>query len=302
LSIVTPAAGLPFSGYVPPLNRVNGWLAAHEVRSVVAENGWDPPSILVATFPKHLDLLGHFPGCRVLYDVVDDYRHFFNRWQGMTLQKMHTGLLSKADWVTVSSEVLAQRSAQDARAEIRVVGNAIPSGFEQTCAAAEPDAEVSLLPAPRFGYVGTVGRWVDIDLLASLARSHSNGSVVLVGPVERPLQALPDNVHVMGSRRHGELPGILRALDVGLVPFKRGPLTDAVCPVKVYEYLAARLAVLSTPFAGIKAFGEDVVSAAARDWADAATTCLERGPRTPNLPLPTWGNRVNEIWSLVGDG
>ncbi|HET6463327.1 MAG TPA: glycosyltransferase, partial [Candidatus Krumholzibacteria bacterium] len=77
---------------------------------------------------------------------------------------------------------------------------------------------------------------------------------VLVGPVlagAEPalarLAALP-NVTVEPAVAHDDVPRVLAGFDVGLIPFKLNPLTAGVNPNKLYEYLAAGVPVVSTPF------------------------------------------------------
>ncbi len=55
---------------------------------------------------------------------------------------------------------------------------------------------------------------------------------------------------------YAELPGYLGALDVARVPFRDTPLVRSTHPVKVYEYLAAGLPVVSTPMEEIRHLAE----------------------------------------------
>jgi glycosyltransferase involved in cell wall biosynthesis len=56
------------------------------------------------------------------------------------------------------------------------------------------------------------------------------------------------NVVVRPAVAHEEVPRVLAGFDVGLIPFLRTTLTAGVNPNKLYEYLAAGLPVVSTPF------------------------------------------------------
>src|SRR5260221_3165113 len=49
------------------------------------------------------------------------------------------------------------------------------------------------------------------------------------------------------SRPYASLPELFAAADAGIVPFRLTPMTHAIHPIKVYEYLAAGLPVVSTP-------------------------------------------------------
>jgi teichuronic acid biosynthesis glycosyltransferase TuaH len=93
--------------------------------------------------------------------------------------------------------------------------------------------------------------------VAALARACPEARVVLVGPahpdtaaaLERAAREAPAaNLHWIGPRPYDEVPGIVRAFQVGLIPFRRTPLTEAVNPVKLYEYAAAGVPCVATRF------------------------------------------------------
>jgi glycosyltransferase involved in cell wall biosynthesis len=79
--------------------------------------------------------------------------------------------------------------------------------------------------------------------------------VVLVGPahpatqreLERAAAETP-NFHWMGALPYAEIPSIVSSFRVGLIPFRRTPLTEAVNPVKLYEYAAAGIPCVTTRF------------------------------------------------------
>jgi glycosyltransferase involved in cell wall biosynthesis len=78
---------------------------------------------------------------------------------------------------------------------------------------------------------------------------------VLVGPahpdtanaIAREAKTAP-NLHWMGPRPYSDIPAIVSAFRVGLIPFRRTPLTEAVNPVKLYEYAAAGVPCVTTRF------------------------------------------------------
>jgi glycosyltransferase involved in cell wall biosynthesis len=109
--------------------------------------------------------------------------------------------------------------------------------------------------APALGYVGSLHAWFDLPLVVALARALPEARVVLVGPahpstareIERASSATP-NLFWIGPRPYAEVPSIVRAFRVGLIPFRRTPLTEAVNPVKLYEYAASGVPCLTTRF------------------------------------------------------
>ena len=62
------------------------------------------------------------------------------------------------------------------------------------------------------------------------------------------------NIHFLGRKPYADLPAYCRQFDVGLIPFKVNELTRAVNPIKLREYLAAGLPVVSTPLPEVRLY------------------------------------------------
>ena len=299
LELMDAPTGLPASGYLPLLNRINYSRIARSVRRRLAARGTQAPRAIVAGFPKQFELLRAFPAAVVCYDVMDDYPLFFDRWQGAVLATLHRGLLRRADVVTVTSARLEELCRPYARAIARLP-NAVDAAFHEACAQSQPDPFVLSLPAPRIGFVGALERWVDFDVIRGLATAFPGGSVVLVGPGASAVPALPSNVYRLGARAHATLPGILRAFDVGILPFVRSALTAAVNAVKIYEYLSAGLPVLTSAFRGAAEFGDLVtLCSTGEDWRAALTRALIDSSANERARRRAYAAR--NLWSLRAD-
>ena len=67
----------------------------------------------------------------------------------------------------------------------------------------------------------------------------------IIGHSEPQNLDLPDNVQILGPKSHSEINEIARRWKAAIIPFKTGPLADAVDPIKIYEYLALGLPTVS---------------------------------------------------------
>src|SRR5207244_5780116 len=87
-----------------------------------------------------------------------------------------------------------------------------------------------------------------------------------------------------------QVPGLLRAAAVGLVPHHVGPLTASMDPMKVLEYLAAGLPVVSTPVALPPGVGDLVTVVDPDGFAAAAGAAVGRrgNPDDPALTGRDW--------------
>jgi glycosyltransferase involved in cell wall biosynthesis len=133
----------------------------------------------------------------------------------------------------------------------------IPCGIEpeEWLAPGPAPAWFAALPRPRMLYVGTLDPRVEVAQVEAISKAQPEGSVVLVGPSPDPghydgLRALP-NVTVRPPVTRAELPGLVAGADVGLIPHVRSVQTEAMSPLKLYEYLAAGLPVASIDLPGV---------------------------------------------------
>ena len=93
-----------------------------------------------------------------------------------------------------------------------------------------------------------IHHWVDRDLLVRVAKLRPRYSFVLIGDAKvdvSPLERL-ENVFLLGRRPYEHLPAYCAAFDAGLLLFVPGALARNINPIKMYEYLAAGLPVIST--------------------------------------------------------
>lgn len=189
---------------------------------------------------------------RVVYDMIDAPLHFapvpprlVPRWER---------LLRRADRVVVTSRGLQLLAAAAGSKPATLIGNGVEAArFDP---GRVPPATLPGDPsAPALGYVGSLHSWLDVPLLSTLARSMPEARVVLVGPAHpetaaalaRAAREAP-NLLWIGPVPYDQVPGIVRAFRIGLIPFRRTPLTEAVNPVKLYEYAAAGVPCVTTRF------------------------------------------------------
>jgi teichuronic acid biosynthesis glycosyltransferase TuaH len=166
------------------------------------------------------------------------------------------------------------------------------------------------LPGPRFLYVGTLDERIDTDALRALATSRPDASIVLVGPggEDGPVAALASltNVHLHGPLDRVELTGLVGAADLGLIPHVRTEQTEAMSPLKLYEYLAAGLPVAATELPGTAEVCPDRVALAAggNEFADAADAALalgrwEESERLNFIDTNSWSSRFERLLDLA---
>jgi glycosyltransferase involved in cell wall biosynthesis len=100
---------------------------------------------------------------------------------------------------------------------------------------------LSQLPHPRIGFIGLIYEKLDFRLLARVAERFSQGSVVMIGPVDycdARLSRMP-NVHFMGKQPYDDLPRWMVGLDALVLPYLVDDMIRQSGPLKLRECLAA---------------------------------------------------------------
>jgi glycosyltransferase involved in cell wall biosynthesis len=213
--------------------------------------------------PRTLDVLDAGPYQRLIYHCVDAIQAQPDM-PAAAIDRGEARLCAEADAVFVTSPQLLSDLRPLNPQTIYYPNVADGAHFAR---ALDPSlgvpAELAALPAPRIGFVGAISAYkLDLLLLETLARRHPHWSFVLIGPVgegdpstDVAALATLDNVHLLGTRPYNDLPAYLKGLDLGLLPLRLSPYTQAMFPMKFFEYLAAGLPVVATAIDALEPFG-----------------------------------------------
>jgi teichuronic acid biosynthesis glycosyltransferase TuaH len=264
-------------------------ITAHPFVAAFAELDWAGPVTLLATD----DWAAH-PGYR--------------RWQPAYLTA-YERIARRQRRVCAVTETIVERIAPLGPAT--VVPNGVDPG--EWLDPGPPPSWMAELPGPRFLYVGTLDSRLDVEAVLEISRAWPNGSVVLVGPLAdsthlQPLLTEP-NVTLPGPASRPELTALVHAADVCLLPHARTPLTEAMSPLKIYEYLAGGSPVVATDLPPVRGIGGPVELVPPKgDFVTAAHAALEQGSmseadRGHFVEHNSWSRRCAEVLSLaLGDG
>ena len=246
---------------------------------------------------------------RTVYYCVDAFSQF-DGYDARQVACDEAELCRRADLVVTTSEaLLAAKSPLNPRT-ILVPHGVDHAHFARACREdlAEP-ADLAGMGRPRLGFFGLIHEWVDVPLLAAVATARPEWQLVLIGQARAdlsPIQDLP-NVHLLGNRPYEQLPAYCGAFDVGLIPFVLNELTESVNPIKLREYLAAGLPVVSTglpevrryePLATIADGPDAFVAAVQRCLAEPAAKRLARSQAVAD---ESWRRKIDTICAALND-
>ncbi|HEY3375016.1 MAG TPA: glycosyltransferase [Candidatus Aquicultor sp.] len=117
--------------------------------------------------------------------------------------------------------------------------------------------DLATTPRPIAIYVGALNSWFDHTLINWAAEQLPQVSFAIIGPDEGARSKIAElsNIHVLGKRSYDDLPAYLHNADVGIIPFnarEHADLVNSIHPLKLYEYMACGLPVVSAEWDEIK--------------------------------------------------
>lgn len=290
----------------------NRWVERLQIRAAAHRLGLQRP--LLWMNPHYaLHLVGRVGECGAVYDIGDDWTEPDQKeWLRRFVIAEDAELCRKADAVIVVSEKLEQMKRPLTDRLYRVPNGVYADRYAGVAERSLPPHPLTAGWAhPILGYTGTLhaGR-VDIDLIIQLARRFPEGTVALIGPSEleaatvRRLMAEP-NIRMTGPVPFNQVPQVMAAFDVCIVPHLVTAFTESLSPLKLYEYLASGLPTVSTPVSGFRDFPDlvylaehaEAFAAAARAALTEAADLPER--RRQTAAQHTWEARVDEIERII---
>lgn len=235
--------------------------AAYEqgVRRAALRQGFERPVIVTAN--PLLAGFGDFGWAGpVTYYGWDDVVAYEprRRWLKADLEAYRRIRANRRRVVAVTSEIIDRISPTGPHA---VVPNAVNE--EEWLEPTEPPRWFAELPSPRLLYVGSLQSRIDVEQIRTLAAAFPEGSIALVGPLQEPAHFAPlrdiPNVHIRPAVPRSAVTGLIGHAQVGLIPHVRSALTEAMSPLKLYEYLAGGLPVVAVDLPGIAGISNRVL-------------------------------------------
>ncbi len=305
----------PLSGRAPLSTLTNAMRIASLRRAMSCLKMSRP--ILWLFRPEMADVPGHYGERALVYHIVDEYSGYgdIDPARAQDMQRRERQLIARADLVLVTSKALLE-----SKGGINPNTHWVPNGvdyerFTAAVAARREPQEVVGLPRPRIGYVGAVNDKIDAPLLLEVARAYPQATVLVVGPCRASNEATREglerlrsqpNVHLVGQVPVERVPEFVSACDVGLLPYVRNAWTRSIQPLKLYEYLACGLPVVSIDIPAVQ--DESDVVLVAQDSpsfvalvGEALATDSEalRAARQARASRNTWRERVERISELL---
>jgi glycosyltransferase involved in cell wall biosynthesis len=183
---------------------------------------------------------------------------------------------------------------------VHVVPNALDTTFPQ------PARPRTTGGSPVIGYFGHLTeKWFDWPLMIATAQRYPAYRFELAGHQNPADLKLPSNIELLGLVGHADLAERSRSWSVALIPFKNGPLADAVDPIKIYEYLHLRVPVLATYFPQCRDYPGTTITEGREEFierlGELVGTELRDDEVAAWLAQNTWEQRVDQYSAFAED-
>lgn len=220
------------------------------LKSILRRQGFSKIDILWITNLSMHTLLDQTSYKVSVFRFSDDFTQFVHiPKNAVDIQRK---IIRKVDVVMCTSKSLFE-NAEKLRKDVYYIPNGVDYDMFANFNGSEP-VEYKEIPHPRIIYVGAIQYWIDIDLLDYAAKSLKRYNFIFIGPQKIDLSLLKTNanIKILGPREYAQIPHYLKYADVGIIPFRKNKLTDSVSPMKLYEYFASGLPVVSTNLNEVK--------------------------------------------------
>ncbi|MFY0651226.1 MAG: glycosyltransferase [Cyclobacteriaceae bacterium] len=210
-------------------------------KKLIASLGFTDVDLVVQDSVKLNYIKKKITSLKWIYRATDLYTHMPEA--PSTLEEAERETISFSDFIFCTSGPLQQYLEKKYEVSVSVLINGVAFDFF-TGAHTKPPLYDKLNDI-KCVYVGSMDARFDYNLIENLS-TKSKISIILIGPVDKSRFARFNNIHCLGEIENHQLPPYLKHADVGLLPLKVIDANHSRSPMKIYEYGAAGLPVIST--------------------------------------------------------
>ncbi|WKD51456.1 glycosyltransferase [Microbulbifer spongiae] len=242
-------------------------------------------------------------GWSIIYDCRDDWEEFAKvgmaKWFHAEVERKLVATVDRT--YCVSRPLVDKLSLLVPDSCVKLMPNAvgkdiIPNNYKH---------EPALFPRV-VGYFGHLSAaWFNWEAFKEIVQLLPQYQFEVIGHSAPSEFELPENVLFLGPRPWQELHRYATRWSAGIIPFRMGRLADGVDPIKIYEYLAFGLPVVSFVMPQISDYPYTTTVSTVEEFCCALKAACEEVPKheiiEAFLTHNTWEARAEELLSIFGD-
>jgi glycosyltransferase involved in cell wall biosynthesis len=184
----------------------------------------------------------------ILFDVLDDWsiHNSFTRVRD-NIELAYKKIFELSTYITANSEATVELSKRFGRSDVVLIPNGVEPKNFSTLSRADGN--------PKVGYIGKLGSRVDFLSVSEVVIDNPNVDFWFAGPNlgQNEIKKLTKhkNFKWFGDIHYSEIPKFLEKLDLAWIPHFVGDGEVGGDAIKLYEYRAAGLPVLTSPIIGV---------------------------------------------------
>lgn len=277
--------------------------AVPSLESELKNIGFDNVDILWISNLKMLYLKEHVKYNKLIHRLSDEksgFKSFFS-----TLAKLEEELLRESDVIFATAKVLEDK-ARKYSDRVYYLPNGVNYDNFQKESYEMPKEYEAYSNSKRVIYIGAISEWLDCEMIEEALKNNENVEFFFIGPDKGVLEPLKryNNLHILGKRPYESLPDYLNFSHCAIIPFKKNKLTDAINPVKLYEYLACGIPTVTSDYKEINYVkGPFFIAKNPVEFSNLITKAIELEQNVEELKnfakANDWNSRVDEILKKI---
>jgi len=219
----------------------------------------DKNPIVYISYPFYKYLIKYFENAFFIYDVLDNLKIFSNYCEAM--EEDNDFLLKYSDLILYSSQALYDHRDSAAGNTLLIENGVWVQDFEISRDDISAQFQLKRHRPGGFaiGYHGAISELLDFNIIEEILKLD-NADIFMIGPIatfspsrEAELKSTVNklkkyrNFHLLGFVPYKDLKYYLHQFDFCIIPFIVNEATDAVSPLKLFEYFACKKPVVATP-------------------------------------------------------
>jgi len=312
LKLYTPLFFIPFSSRLQLLHNVNLRISTFILKARLS--GWDFRSAVIWIYhPFDYLLLKLFPErAHAVFDWAEEWSLYFIEFSGARREQirlLENKIIKAVDTVFVCSERMNMMAKPLNPRCYHIFDGTIYEQFQIKPESLPPD--IRDIARPTAGYLGTISRRMDLDLISRLAETYPEVSFVFIGNVHREylditrLKAF-SNIHFLNGKDYSELGGYASCIDIWLLPYNPDMVSQS--PTKIFDYLATGKPIVSTNLTEVRCFKEYMyIADDSESFISLTETALKesledlREKRRQFACENSWTHRAAEIFEYISN-
>lgn len=226
------------------INLMTNTICFPRIKTVTNFYGFENTDILLIDQPNFVGIENKINSKVKLYRATDLYSQMT---EDEIIINAESKILSSMNGLIATSQpVLDHLSSLNAELPCLLLENGVELlHFDKSTV--EP-YDLKDIPHPRAIYIGAIDKRLDIASLLELANKEPQVNIIIIGidnlNVSEQINKV-NNIHYLGQKPYDIIPEYLNNCDIGLLPLSNHESNEGRSPMKLYEYAAAGLAVVS---------------------------------------------------------